>query len=504
MEKAATAVLIDTASIQQYIFSASKLKEHIGASFLVKSVYFKNLLGDIPIKTDSGEYLGYIGGGNALLFFNGKEKAIRFVREWTTQLLRYAPGLETAVALQDIENSDDLNDHSKFPIWKDKLFMQLADNKFTFHPRTLLPLHGITAECSRTGFSMEHWLSAGDDSGYISSVASAKLNALDQAKEELRHQFGDILNDKYDFPDELDDLGHSKGDDSHLGIVHIDGNSMGQRFKECKTLADTAALSETVEAAIKDSFRELLQYIIVNIEKIDRLISRRDAAFLPIRPIILGGDDITFVCDGRLGILFAKLFMENFEKKIVSDGKKLSSCGGVAVTKLKYPFYRGYLLAEDLCTNAKIRRKIGNSPGSWIDFHITNTGFSGELTDIRRPYSVTQGDLLSRPYEITPKAGTTSFTSLVKNCAELMKKENGKLVFPNSKLKDLREVLTLGEESTVSFKNELAARGVNLPANGFDTQPGNNLFVDGKTPYYDMLELAELYPDFALEEVSHA
>ena len=85
----------------------------------------------------------------------------------------------------------------------------------------------------------------------------------------------------------------------------------------------------------------------------------------PIRPIIMGGDDITFVSPGKLGIYFAEIFMKEFSEKEVSDGEKLSSCAGVAITKTKYPFYRGYQLAEGLCSNAKkmARKKKKTLPG---------------------------------------------------------------------------------------------------------------------------------------------
>nr|WP_269849654.1 hypothetical protein [Methanosarcina horonobensis] len=50
--------------------------------------------------------------------------------------------------------------------------------------------------------------------------------------------------------------------------------------------------------------------------------------------------------------------MEKFAEKEGTKGDEkiqLSSCAGVAITKTKYPFYRGYELAEDLCKNAKKR-----------------------------------------------------------------------------------------------------------------------------------------------------
>ena len=65
--------------------------------------------------------------------------------------------------------------------------------------------------------------------------------------------------------------------------------------------------------------------------------------------------------------------------------------------------------------------------------------------------------------------------------------------WPRNKQKELREVLSLGEEATKQFIKEMENRGNSLP-----NIPGYHSFKnsgwDGKkTPYFDMLELMELY-----------
>src|SRR3990172_1236668 len=106
------AVLLDTVSIQKYIFQSNKLKENIGASYLVEKIY-EEYLNDavfeifgkrfeidlwkkepsiIRIHSEPFE-IGYIGGGNALLLFQEKEKAIAFIKQWTTSLLINTPGI---------------------------------------------------------------------------------------------------------------------------------------------------------------------------------------------------------------------------------------------------------------------------------------------------------------------------------------------------------------------------------------------------------------------------
>lgn len=89
-----TAVLIDTPSIQNYIFSSNRLKVNIGASHIVKTIFEEPLINALnTIGTGKNEWknnpdnilildnpeikweIGYIGGGNALIFFKNPDDA---------------------------------------------------------------------------------------------------------------------------------------------------------------------------------------------------------------------------------------------------------------------------------------------------------------------------------------------------------------------------------------------------------------------------------------------
>jgi hypothetical protein len=126
-----SAVLIDTVSIQEYVYSSNKLKENIGASFLVKKIYddvlkeaLKQTFGkdininewrkpkEIKIAQGNDEVeIGYIGGGNALVLFKDKDKTLEFIKNYTKFLLIKTPGLRTAFGvshdfdLSNFENS---------------------------------------------------------------------------------------------------------------------------------------------------------------------------------------------------------------------------------------------------------------------------------------------------------------------------------------------------------------------------------------------------------------
>jgi len=499
------------------VFGSNKLKENLGASWLIQEIYKKPLEealsnirvgydfnawntnpGKISMKHGDEFEIGYIGGGNALLFFKHKKHAEEFIKKWTTSLLFLSPGVITATACSEI-NLDNI-----FSEELSKIFAELHKNKYGQIPNTVIPRHGITAECSHSGYSMENCWSESEQT-YLSGIAMAKIDASEKAMKELEVENEEIkrlLDDKYCFTDELDKLGQLAGE-SHIAIVHIDGNGMGKRFQNAGTLEALRNLSCSVKKVTSDSFTELVNHVVSKFSEIETALGyggqnkwpeEKGKKIIPFRPIIIGGDDITFVSEGRLGIYLAKLFLKFFETygADIKDetGKGLSACAGVAITKTKYPFYRGYELSEELCGIAK-KIRLKEKEGSWLDFHISYGGFSGTLSSIRDAhYKSPQGDLLFRPYKIK-STNERGFETLVRNTKELKKS------FPKNKVKELRQVLTLGKVSVDRFMKHIDARGLKLP----DIKGKNyhvNVFENAITPYFDMVEFMEFYPFFEL------
>jgi hypothetical protein len=518
------AVLLDTMSIQRYIFSTNNLKENIGASHIVKEIYdshLKEVIKEILnppsdynyydaweknpekikiLEPEASFEIGYIGGGNALIFFKNKNIAEEFLKKWSMRLLVHCPGLIPASAIGKI-------DFNNFSGSIRELFIKLSERKSSFIPETIIRRHGITAECPNTGYSAEIWCEKlpEEKKSYISSVSNAKIMAVEQADKKLKKILEECdYHNKYTFTNELDKLGQKRKQDSHIAIVFIDGNDMGERFRSQKDLPSLRELSKSVRDATMETFKKVIKAVVEAIEEKvledegiilenSKKEDERDKTILPIRPIIIGGDDILFVSDGRLGIWLAKIFLEEFQKKQVSDFKPLSACAGVAITKTKYPFYRGYKLSEDLIRNAKDKRKELKDNGSWIDFHISYGGFSGELKEIRKEHYKNPENisLILRPYSIS------ALNELLNCVATIVGKNKGKEKFPRSKIMELRDVLYSGKQAHRLFIEEMKARGLKLPSyKDFD---GYEIIKDSETPYLDMIELTEFYPKFALQ-----
>ncbi|MCD4786098.1 MAG: hypothetical protein K8T10_19935 [Candidatus Eremiobacteraeota bacterium] len=537
------AVLLDAASIQSYVFGSNKLKENIGASFIVEEIYrsiltkaikealspsislsnellekWKELPHEFRLikKPDEKVEIGYIGGGNALIFFTDKSEAINFVKKWTQDLLIDAPGLSTCVAFGEFEVNEDKNDFKNFAEDKKSLFEKLVINKNAYHRETVIPRHGITAICKRSGLSME--CEYGDEENkleYISSVANGKLAKVPDANKRLQDAFEELLKDKFLFPFKLDDLGQKIGD-SHIAIVHIDGNNIGKKFAECQKIEELRKLSCYIKNRVKKSMEHIIKKLVKlagddenrAFEEIFELKTDKKSGkkFLPIRPIVYGGDDVTFVCDGRLGVFLAEKFMKVFHWDKSSESSfELSSCSGISIIKTKYPFYRGYQLAESLCKKAKREAKedLSNEGinASWLDFHIAYGGFSGSLEMIRdKHYKIVRNNknasLLLRPYRISPhniwQREERNFDPIKNGMKHFMS------TWPTSKVHELLRFLSLDDETEETFIKGMRNRGHKLP----DSKNSLWEHKDNRevyTQYFDMIELMEFYPEILLQ-----
>lgn len=521
--------LLEAVSIQNYIFQSNTLKTNMGASHLIQNeIFFSHLQKavyevfmktfdscweswrenpkEILIYNDPFE-IGYIGGGNALLLFQDQNKAEDVIKAWSRRLLIHTPGVVTAAAIKPFKPDNFKKSFSD-------LLLILKKNKAKYIPQTVIPRHGITAECRQSGLSAEFYNEK--EKEFVSSVTFAKINAAEKSRNYFHDQFKKELTDDYCFPNEFEKLGSISGEDSHIAVVHIDGNRMAKRFQVADSLEDMRELSASVQKATAKAFSELVAHVAENYEDImkedlgfdpfrkdDRyyypMDQKYDKKYLPLTPIVIGGDDVTFVCDGRLGIYFAKHFIESFEQQPVTDQKKLTACAGVAIIKTKYPFYRGYQLAEELCTSAKNLNGKESNPEklvSALDFHVSMGGISGSLEQIRkRHFQAPEGYLLYRPYKLIP-----ADTHDEKNLDQMVELTGQfKKRFPRSKIKAIQAALPLSKDRHMRIIHEIKFRERSLPE-----MPGrgyhDSFFENNKTIYFDMIELTEFYPKHILEK----
>ena len=475
------AILFDTRSIQRYIFSNNRLKTNIGASYIVSHVFEEVLLGEIlkqgkfglqtvdvtSWKSPEGGtteqlvgrfvaqvakadcYVAYIGGGNALLLFpdKGEDHRKEIVSAFTERLLVKYPGLKTGAALGMLE----LDPAGEYKNSMKDLYAELKNNQFTLFPQVNIMNTGLTLTCEVNGEVANAFVTTGSlvkNQGprFFSKEVVAKAEAADKADEALRSDFKELLKD-YVFPKELENLGQRETEND-IAVVHIDGNNMGTRFNSCESLPERGKLSKQVEEKTKTAFKELLKYIVGKYDSYSEFLDLKGNV-LPVRPLILGGDDITFVCNAKLALLYTKKFME-FLKDEAVGGLAIDSCAGIAIVSTSYPFFRAYELAEQLCDEAKkVSRKTPGS--SWLDYAILHGEQAPTVGQIReQEYRGALGDLHFGPYRVDGENSYHYHIDKLMQAADGIDKE-----LPRSKYKEMRGVLQHGLHDITRFVEQL-------------------------------------------------
>jgi len=325
------AILFDVQSIQKYIFANNKLKANVGASFIVdrlfEDVLCKEIIEKLGVEADATSwltrsdsitslpkpvYVAYIGGGNALVLVENEHESLvqDIVKKFTTQVLVQYPGLKVGATTGHITL-----DGTQFSTDLGQLYKQLKSNQFTLNPIVHPANTGLTTICDFSGDVADTTQSFGNEKRLVATSFTSKFEAFDAANSRLKTDLFDTEETDWIFPSELEDLGQNKSTEksktgiNDIAIVHIDGNNMGAHFRQCKTLEERSALSKRVATKTLESFKSLVQWIVDKYDVLDENLEL-SKNMLPIRPIIVGGDDITFICNARIAVQASHYLMQ--------------------------------------------------------------------------------------------------------------------------------------------------------------------------------------------------
>ncbi|MBL8237414.1 MAG: hypothetical protein JNM66_08350 [Bryobacterales bacterium] len=480
--------LLTTASIQEFIFRSNRLRENLGASELVRD--------SMRYWSDHPETL-FVGGGNAALVFPSLEDARRAVSAWSTAMLRCAPGLRLVAAHEPFQNGSLA---AAFTVAQQHLFE--AENLPPLGselgalpvvracPSTALAASELAAPIKDPAPLPDDVEDTEDEQAspvWLSADAHAKRDYYwRNTRRRLAKDYGRILRaDKqsYLFPRDFDLLGTVEGA-SQAALIHADGNGIGMAFQRLfdrfkdggrdeDLISELRSLSHRLDTGCANAFRKLLRELIDELPAFEssgaaRLARRHGKLYLPIRPIVDDGDDLTFICHGRLGLYLAKRYLELFQMEFAATGDKFTASAGVLIMPKKFPFAQAYSLAAGLCSSAKKAARKQECPDSWLDFHILLEGRAGDITTIRESYP--EG-IRRLPYSIAGKS--VPWRTLEKLVEEAYRQ-------PRSKVKYLRWCYASGAVQADIDKSK--ARG-------------NDIFAAGhsRLQQFDALELIDFY-----------
>lgn len=288
----------------------------------------------------------------------------------------------------------------------------------------------------------------------------------------------------------FDNMVTEKGDNSTLAVCHIDGNSMGIRIRkimsEITRYEDAIPRMRKISIEIAQVFMETFQAMTDYMETLAPVV-KSSAKTKLYRKIIVAGDDITFVCNGKLAVPAVKYFLEN-----IGEEKDYSACGGIAYFNSHFPFSDAYQVAEACCESAKKRAKEEenrgeeNRIGNFMDFQVCTNVRAANLDTYRdKHYLSEQGLVIARPYFVPTKKnrGAMNEKNEKYSIARFLYWGDFFHKMPRNKAKDLRNVIPMGKNEREKELSFLESRGYKI-------------LVKEKEEYriwYDALEIMDLF-----------
>lgn len=370
---------IDAHGIQRYLFATAKLREIVGASQLVANMtdeWVRESLKELGVDHRAVARGSWyepvrIGGGSVRLVLSSKGFAPRLLGALRRRALSEAPGLLFDASWVPFDTStDDLVDANRF------LIERINGSRNRPHFGGGFKGFPISAPCQMTS---EPAAGFGEDRNERLCEASlAKRRAQSVGRGDWRHYVADhtlvTARSQADdpFETELSRMVGNEAENGYVAVVCLDLNDLGERGRQATTdqtgFAATESFyrfTETVKQATKDAFHSGLDALMTDPCAAATLAAAPPPSRLPLRPLVIGGDDLTFVMDARLATPFVLGMLRSFEDQGFHGGV------GIAFVKAKSPFSRAVSLAEQLVASSKAKGR----GMSHIDFMVC----SGEI-----------------------------------------------------------------------------------------------------------------------------
>ena len=319
--------------IQEFIFKTNQLQEIVGASEIVKKLE-KEFMDFSHMKEEN---ILLNAAGNIKAIFDDNAMLEKVVKEFPKIIMQKAYGITISQAVvkiagekQTTEEIHELEKLLKTQRNKPSIPLDLSINIMELAPKTARPLvekdMDISTKQKRDAYAL--WF-----------------------KEQRKND------EEFEKSKELSYISNGK---RKLAVIHADGNGLGQLIPTIKNIPE---FSKGLDNATNEAY-----------EKAKKIIQNDK-----IRKIILGGDDLTVICDASYALEFTKIFLEEFEKQThAKTGYKLTACAGIAYANEKYPFHYAVSLAEALCSATKKHAKAINkdlAPSSLMFHNIQSSNF---------------------------------------------------------------------------------------------------------------------------------
>lgn len=393
--------------IQNFIFQTNELKDIVGASELVENIcteLFVTTVGD-AYKPDNAIINA---AGNIKYEFDTKEECMALVRKFPKTVVEYAPGITISQAVVEMNEEDD------FAEAVNKLEEKLRAQRNKPMGSTTIGLMGMMRSRT-TGLPVVDHITPKDDDDvkdekglFLDAATLNKRYEVEGDKRPVKRTTVELCKkgfglDWHQLKGHVPyDIEKITGKNDWIAVIHADGNGLGQIVQQIGHKRDEfKTFSQGLDKATRKA--AMAAY-----DSVHHLFDN-DNGIIPIRPIVLGGDDLTVICRADIALEYVKTFIEEFEHEtnvilgdiitganegngVFTKGEvrdRLTACAGIAYVKSSYPFYYAYELAEALCGRAKKDAKNSQEvkdgdalPPSCIMFHKAQDSFVQDYDSI--------------------------------------------------------------------------------------------------------------------------
>ena len=441
--------------IQEFIFKTNKLKEIIGASEIVKSIDKIDFQKKYNLKEKPEIVLQ--AAGNIRLVFNNIDDLKKVVKNFSKDIMLKAYGITISQAV--IEHINDYKIDSKELEKRLKIQRSKVAIPLSYH-------FNILKQNPRTALSL---VDSKNDKATNQKVEEFEIFAKEEIKRDKKTIF------------EIEKLSN---DNNKIAIIHADGNGLGNIVKDLNK-DDIIKFSKDLENATINAY---------NIAS--KGISK-------IRKVILGGDDLTIICNANEALKFTKIFLEEFENstKDIYKDKSLTACAGITYCNEKYPFHYAVKLAEDLCKAAKkdskdfaAKEKMPLAPSSLMFHNIQSSNVENFSKFIEDELTINKKEKIRcdfGAYYLSAHKNKPTIENF-ENLLNDFRKENSPIGRLREWLSDLDFDKTLADNQLKRINEVTKWKSGNFEKL-YSGLKLNNLIVekDGflKTPIYDILQI---------------
>lgn len=271
------------------------------------------------------------------------------------------------------------------------------------------------------------------------------------------------------------------GKRNRWAVICMDGNDMGSQLRtkseslKCADPSEMTAWLRMMSGAIDRCSREATKAGILAVIEAwsgskddDKTLTDEDVV-LPIRPIIVGGDDVAVICHVSYATLFVKTVIAKFNElsKITPEawpatGGEITISAGILFCSVSVPLHTAIEYAESLLASAKSRgRKLaveGKPAVPCIDWESVTDSVLDTPAARRQRELIFFDEDIGKEIRLTQRPCTLEEFERIEEIKESFETENDQRRIPRTQLHKVLPAMRAGFYDRLAFVASIAKR----------------------------------------------